>query len=70
MTKVLLIHGINNQDNSAENIKDEWSKALKRGAADSGLTIPDDTKFIAAFYGDVLFRKQNLGVTISLLQAQ
>ena len=57
MTKVLLIHGINNQNNSKENIEITWSDALRSGAVTAGLTIPDDVKFMAAFYGDVLFKE-------------
>jgi hypothetical protein len=57
MTTVLLIHGINNQDNSQENIKKTWSDALRFGATSAGLAISDDVKFIAAFYGDVLFEE-------------
>jgi hypothetical protein len=57
MTKVLLIHGINNQDNSKENIEKTWSDALRGSAANVGLTIPDDVEFIAGFYGDVLFEE-------------
>ncbi len=53
--KILLIHGINNQENSKDNIEEEWSDALKLGAAAAGLVIPDDVTYIAAFYGDVLF---------------
>ncbi len=54
MTTVLLIHGINNQDNSKENIEITWSDALRSSAANAGLTIPVDVEFRAAFYGDVL----------------
>lgn len=57
MTTVLLIHGINNQGNSKENIEKTWSDALRSGADTAGLTMPDDVKFIAAFYGDVLFEE-------------
>lgn len=57
MTTVLLIHGINNQGNSKENIEKTWSDALKSGAAKAGLTTPNDVKCIAAFYGDVLFEE-------------
>ncbi|MBD1995227.1 hypothetical protein H6G00_01105 [Leptolyngbya sp. FACHB-541] len=57
MTTVLLIHGINNQGNSKDNIEKTWSYALRSSAATAGLTIPDDVKFIAAFYGDVLFNE-------------
>lgn len=57
MTTVLLIHGINNQGNSKENIEETWSDALRSGAAKAGLTMPNKMKFIAAFYGDVLFEE-------------
>jgi hypothetical protein len=57
MTTVLLIHGINNQDNSKENIEITWSDALRSSAANAGLTIPVDVEFRAAFYGDVLFKE-------------
>lgn len=54
-TTILLIHGINNQENSKENIERTWSDALKIGAAEAGLVMPNGVKFLAAFYGDVLF---------------
>jgi hypothetical protein len=57
MTTILLVHGINNQDNSKENIEETWSDALRHGAVAAGLAIPDDVKFIAAFYGDILFKE-------------
>lgn len=57
MTIILLIHGINNQDNSKENIEKTWSDALRHGAVTIGQKIPSDVKFIAAFYGDVLFEE-------------
>ena len=57
MKKVILIHGINNQDNSKENIEATWSSALKTGASAAGITMPNDVEFIAAFYGDILFEE-------------
>jgi len=57
MTKVLLIHGINNQNNSKQNIEKTWSDALRSGANTAGLTIADDVQFVAAFYGNVLFEE-------------
>ncbi len=57
MTTVLLIHGINNQNNSKENIEKTWSDALKSGADSLGLAIPDNVQFKAAFYGDILFEE-------------
>lgn len=57
MPKLLLIHGINNQHNSKENIEKTWSDALKRSASTAGLIISDNVQFIAAFYGDLLFEE-------------
>ena len=57
MTKCLLVHGINNQDNSKENIETTWVDAIRKGIATTGLTIPGDVEFKAAFYGDVLFEE-------------
>lgn len=54
MTKIILIHGINNQNNSAERIVDEWREALRRGAAKLGVEWPAAPEFAAAFYGDIL----------------
>ncbi|HTM79763.1 hypothetical protein [Asticcacaulis sp.] len=54
MTKVLLIHGINNEDNSAKNILDTWVKALTAGVAAAGKSMPKDVSFKAAFYGETL----------------
>lgn len=57
MTIVLFVHGINNQNNSKENIEQTWSEAIKSSADRLGLSIPADVRFKAAFYGDVLFRE-------------
>jgi hypothetical protein len=57
MATVLLIHGINNQDNSKENIETQWAEALRKGATAAGLSIPDGTRFLAAFYGDILYQE-------------
>jgi hypothetical protein len=57
MTTVLLIHGINNEENSKETIEESWSNALRLGAAAADLAMPDNLKFIAAFYGDVLLKE-------------
>ncbi len=54
MTTILLIHGINNQDNSKENIERTWSDALKSRIDATELTMLNNVKFIAAFYGDLL----------------
>ncbi len=54
MTNFIFIHGINNQNNSKENIEKTWSDALKKNSESSGVRMPDNMKFIAAYYGDVL----------------
>lgn len=57
MATILLIHGINNQNNSKEKIECAWEKALKIGARAAGLSIPNDACFKAAFYGDILYQE-------------
>lgn len=52
MTKLLLIHGINNEGNSKENIEQHWGGAIRRGVPRSG-----DATLIAAFYGDLLHQE-------------
>lgn len=54
MTTILLIHGINNQYNSKENIEKTWGDAIRINAASAGFRIPNNVKFRAAFYGDIL----------------
>ena len=54
MTQVLLIHGINNEKNSKQNIENTWIDALSVGVSKAGGSIPNDVSFRAAFYGDVL----------------
>jgi len=59
MTKVLLIHGINNETNSAKNIEATWVKALEAGVTACGKAMPPGLTFKAAFYGDILFAETN-----------
>lgn len=54
MTKLIFIHGINNQDNSASVIRDQWTEALSDSLRNLGLSLPSDIEVDAAFYGDVL----------------
>ena len=59
MTKILLVHGINNQDNSKANIENTWSDSIRKGAREAGITLPNDIRFSAAFYGDLLDEETN-----------
>jgi len=54
MVQVIFVHGINNEKNSKEKIERDWARALQDGAKNAGLKIPDNIKFTAAFYGDIL----------------
>lgn len=54
MTKVLLIHGINNQGKSRDIIRESWAASIQEAATAAGVRVPTNTEFIAAFYGDVL----------------
>lgn len=54
MTKLVLIHGINNQDNDAERIERDWIEAVQKGLARQNLTWPDGLDVRAAFYGKTL----------------
>jgi len=57
--KILFIHGIKNEENSEENIKKTWSKALKESLVNVGVNLAGTDNFEAAFYGDVLFDELN-----------
>lgn len=52
MTKILLVHGINNEANSKADIEKEWGDAIG-----SGVEIPEGVSMTAAFYGDVLYEE-------------
>ena len=57
MATIVLIHGINNQDNSKENIEKTWRKAIIQGTQAAGLSLSEEITFVAAFYGDILFQE-------------
>lgn len=57
MTTIILIHGINNENNSAERIEQDWPEIIRKTAEKMGKTLPADTKFKAAFYGQTLFEE-------------
>ena len=52
MTKILLVHGINNENNTKATIEQDWGDAIR-----SGVNMPDNASITAAFYGDVLHRE-------------
>ena len=54
MVKLLFVHGINNQDNSAEAIKIDWSRWIAEGLEMGGHNAAPPLQVHAAFYGDIL----------------
>ncbi|RDL47661.1 hypothetical protein BLJAPNOD_05382 [Ensifer sp. M14] len=58
MFKIILIHGINNHQRSAEEIGSEWQTALLEGMRQIRFTPSiSDIRFQAAYYGDVLYEE-------------
>lgn len=60
MTKIIFIHGINNENrperpNSADIIREKWKDAINRTAAQMGQKFPENIIYEAAFYGDTLY---------------
>ncbi|MEM8971834.1 MAG: hypothetical protein AAGD43_07230 [Pseudomonadota bacterium] len=54
MTTIILIHGINNHDNSREDIERNWSMALREGLAKIGVSLPGNAGFRTVYYAEVL----------------
>lgn len=55
MTRLVLVHGRAQQDLDAEDLKQEWIAALRRGLAKSGLKLPlPDDHIRFPYYGDTL----------------
>jgi hypothetical protein len=52
--RIVFVHGINNQDNSAAKIESEWWQAMVDGWTSAGLSIHAKPEIDAAFYGDIL----------------
>lgn len=59
MTRLIFIHGINNEKNSARLIRDDWTRALEVGSSAKASEFLQHTDVVAAFYGDVLFDESN-----------
>lgn len=55
MTRVILIHGINNEGKSEQIIRETWSDAIGRGFQKLGLPLPLGIEYHAAYYGDMLY---------------
>lgn len=53
-TRLLLIHGRDQQGKDAKLIKAEWVEALKRGGAKTGAALPARVDVAFPFYGDLL----------------
>lgn len=56
--RILMIHGINQQNKDAGEIKQEWISALKNGFKNASLTFPADLVFDFPYYGDLLISLQ------------
>lgn len=54
MTKLIFVHGINNQGKNSTQIKDEWSDALNSTLKSNGLSEVPQDNIEAAYYGDLL----------------
>jgi hypothetical protein len=52
--RLVFIHGINNEGNSAETIANDWWQAITDGWKDAGLATKPKPQIDAAFYGDIL----------------
>jgi hypothetical protein len=52
--RLVFIHGINNEDNSAAQIEADWWGAILEGWANLGLAARPKPDVKAAFYGDIL----------------
>ena len=57
MPTLILIHGINNENNSSANIRENWVEALQEGGSRSGRELPVNLNVRAAFYGDLLAKE-------------
>ncbi len=52
--RLAFIHGINNEDNTAESIAEDWWNSLEYGWQNSGLEIPEKPEISVGYYADVL----------------
>lgn len=55
MKQLILVHGMNNQDNDADKIESDWTKAISIGAGSENWQ--QNVNVVTAFYGDVLFKE-------------
>jgi len=60
MTRLIFIHGINNQHKSAEIIQKEWGDALNNGMKNAGLDPIQSWDIECAFYGEQLKKGADL----------
>ncbi|MDX0966382.1 hypothetical protein [Sinorhizobium meliloti] len=57
MFKIILIHGINNEKSSPEEIGSEWQSAIQEGLRRIGFMPKDGLSFLQAYYGDDLYEE-------------
>tara|TARA_B100000678_G_scaffold281043_1_gene278378 strand:+ start:1904 stop:2806 length:903 start_codon:yes stop_codon:yes gene_type:complete len=59
MSRLILIHGINNEKNSDKLIREDWTRALAIGASSDPKDFLTGTEIRTAFYGKLLFDETN-----------
>lgn len=64
MTKLIFVHGINNQDKSSEQIIEEWAPPLNEALFKIGLKPFSKKDISAPYYGDFLHEKSNRNFNI------
>jgi hypothetical protein len=57
--RLVFIHGINNEDNSAAQIEKDWWEAILDGWSSFGLAPKPKPQVRAAFYGDILAKEND-----------
>jgi hypothetical protein len=59
--RLILVHGINNQENSPQEIKDQWLGAIRKGWEKLGLAAKPMDDVITAYYAQDLAEASNQG---------
>lgn len=55
--RLVLVHGINNEDKSAEKVRDEWLAALAATLSPGDMAVVRRAEIVAPYYGDILYRE-------------
>lgn len=54
MAQIILVHGINNEMNTARQIETDWRHAIEKGLRKRNKKLPPSTKFVTPYYGQLL----------------